>query len=118
MCSEGYSSRSVCVSVCLSVCLFVHDYSIPANYFFKFSWTLGTIFRDSQEFSGINGSAMDPELLALILALRLRHIYKHDIMRTCIIIHAVQGSLSLATPLLSRSCEGVVTRVNSTSTCT
>ena len=29
------------------------------------SWTLGTIFRDSQEFSGISGSAMDPELLAL-----------------------------------------------------
>ena len=25
--SEGYSSRSVCLSVCLFVCLFVYDYS-------------------------------------------------------------------------------------------
>ena len=30
--SEGYSSRSVCVSVCLSVCLFVHDYSRTTGY--------------------------------------------------------------------------------------
>ena len=30
--SEGYSSRSVCVSVCLSVCLFVYDYSRTTGY--------------------------------------------------------------------------------------
>ena len=30
--SDGYSSRSVCVSVCLSVCLFVYDYSRTTGY--------------------------------------------------------------------------------------
>ena len=30
--SEGYSSRSVCLSVCLFVCLFVSDYSRTTDY--------------------------------------------------------------------------------------
>ena len=30
--SEGYSSRSVCLSVCLFVCLFVSDYSRTTGY--------------------------------------------------------------------------------------
>ena len=32
MLSEGYSSRSLCLSVCLSVCLFVSDYSRTTGY--------------------------------------------------------------------------------------
>ena len=30
--SEGYSSRSVCLSVCLFVCLSVYDYSRTTGY--------------------------------------------------------------------------------------
>ena len=30
--SEGYSSRSVCLSVCPSVCLSVYDYSRTTGY--------------------------------------------------------------------------------------
>ena len=44
----------VCASeLCLARVHIILYISIPANHFKIFSWTLGTIFRDFQEFSGM-----------------------------------------------------------------
>ena len=60
----------------------------PANHLKCFSWRLGTIFRDFQEFSGTGGSAM--ELLVLDSDIFISMIYC-----ACVVQYSLSRSHSL-----------------------